>query len=227
MKLGIMCASQNELRPLTGKLENSSVSSYLGREFFNGSYHGVDTVVVMGGVGKVNAAVTVQTLIQCYGVDTIIFTGVAGGMDDSLSIGDVIIGTQLLYHDLPMELVNNNDMFPDMPRDCFSSDPALVELCRGLGANLRFGKIVTGDAFITGDGRHEIIEKHHPLCVDMESAAAAQVCWFFHTPLLVIRSLSDFADDEAADTYEENVRGSVASAAQVLDDVVRKLGEKS
>lgn len=226
MKLGIMCASQNELRPLTGKLTNSTVSSYLGREFFCGGYHGLDTVVVMGGVGKVNAAVTVQTLIQCYGADTVIFTGVAGGLDDSLSLQDVIIGTQLLYHDLPMELVNNNDMFPEMPRDCFSSDPALVELCRGLGKHLRFGKIVTGDAFISGGARDEIIRQHHPLCVDMESAAAAQVCWFFRTPLLVIRSLSDFADDDATDSYEENIGDSVVSAAQVLDEVVRKLAEQ-
>ncbi|MEA5010574.1 MAG: 5'-methylthioadenosine/adenosylhomocysteine nucleosidase [Angelakisella sp.] len=224
MKIGIMCATQRELAPLAEKMVNHTTQEALLRTYHLGKLWGMDTVAVMGGVGKVNAAITAQDLITRFGVEKIFFTGVAGGLSDEIKIGDVVIGTQLVNHDIPYDLINNVGQFGDMPREFFS-DPDLVELCRGLSPNIHFGRILTGDAFITGAQRDDLINRFDPLCVDMESAAVAQVCWFFQTPLLIIRSLSDNADDDAGDVYEQNIANSCKTAAGVLQVVLQKLAQ--
>lgn len=223
MKIGIICAVQRELAPIAAMLHNHQTQQVLQRTFHTGILHGAQVIAVIGGVGKVNGAITAQLLAQQFGVERLIFTGVAGGLDDSLRVGDVVIGTHLLYHDLSMEFVSN-DMF-DTPAQGFFSDPAMVELCRSLGGSLRFGTIITGDEFITGAQRDRLIERFKPLCVDMESAAVAQVCWFYRLPLLVIRSISDFADDEGEDTFEQNAASSGLSALVVMEQVLQALGE--
>jgi len=225
MKIGIMCATQKELEPLLARLENKRSEERLLRTFITGELFGLTVTAVIGGVGKVNGAITAQELIQGFGAEKIIFTGLAGGLDDSVGIGDVIIGTELLHHDLDMKLMENGQ-FPGMPTDFFRGDPQLLELCRGLGDNLRFGRIVTGEIFVTAAERDGIIEKFHPLCADMESAAVAQVCWFFQVPLLVIRSLSDNADEALEGAYEHNAARTAVFAADVVFKVLEALGSR-
>ena len=225
MKIGVMCATSQELEHLLEKLENKRTEEKLMRSFITGEYAGVTVVAVIGGVGKVNGAITAQELIQEFGVEKLIFTGLAGGLDPSVKIGDVVIGAEILHHDLDMKIMEN-DQFPGMPTDFFRGDPELLELCRGLGDNLRFGRIVTGETFITAKERDGIIERFHPQCVDMESAAVAQVCWFFKTPLLVIRALSDNADEEEDGAYTENGQWTSVSAATVVFRLLEALGKK-
>lgn len=219
MKLGIMCAIERELSPVISILNDHRTEQLLQRTFYLGTLHGVEVVAVMGGVGKVNAAITAQLLADHYKVDRIIFTGVAGGLSSSIKVGDVVIGTQLLYHDIDMALVANGVF--DTPADGFFSDPAMVGICRELGIDMHYGTIVTGDAFISGGAqRDSIVERFDPLCVDMESAAVAQVCWFCRLPLLVIRSISDFADDNADDTFESNASATGLIAVSVMERVI-------
>lgn len=225
MKIGIMCATQQELEPLLARLQNKREEVRLMRSFVTGEYAGLTVTAVIGGVGKVNGAITAQTLIQNFGVEKILFTGLAGGLDDTIKIGDVVIGAEVLHHDLDMKLMEN-DQFPGMPTDYFRGDPELLELCRGLGDNLRFGRIVTGETFITAKERDGIIERFHPQCVDMESAAVAQVCWFFRVPLLVIRALSDNADEEVEGAYSENGQWTSVSALQVVFRLLEALGKQ-
>ncbi len=224
MKVGIMCATQKELDPLLARLENKREEQRLLRSFVTGEYAGVTVVAVVGGVGKVNGAITAQSLIQNFGVEKIIFTGLAGGLDETIQIGDVVIGAEILHHDLDMKVMEN-DQFPGMPTDFFRGDPELLALCQGLGDNLRFGRIVTGEAFITAKERDGIIQRFHPQCVDMESAAVAQVCWFFQVPLLVIRALSDNADEEVEGVYSENSQWTSVSALQVVFRLLEALGK--
>ncbi len=225
MKIGIMCATQQELEPLLARLQNKREEVRLMRSFVTGEYAGLTVTAVIGGVGKVNGAITAQTLIQDFGAEKILFTGLAGGLDDTIKIGDVVIGAEVLHHDLDMKLMEN-DQFPGMPTDYFRGDPELLELCRGLGDNLRFGRIVTGETFITAKERDGIIERFHPQCVDMESAAVAQVCWFFRVPLLVIRALSDNADEEVEGAYSENGQWTSVSALQVVFRLLEALGKQ-
>lgn len=225
MKIGVMCATGQELDHLLKKLENKAVEEKLMRSFVTGEYAGVTVVAVVGGVGKVNGAITAQELIQEFGVERLIFTGLAGGLDPTVKIGDVVIGAEILHHDLDMKIMEN-DQFPGMPTDFFPGDPEMMELCRGLGDNLRFGRIVTGETFITAKERDGIIQRFHPQCVDMESAAVAQVCWFFQVPLLVIRALSDNADEEVEGAYTENGQWTSVSAAGVVFRLLEALGKK-
>ncbi len=224
MKVGIMCATQKELDPLLARLENKREEQRLLRSFVTGEYAGLTVTAVIGGVGKVNGAITAQSLIQNFGVEKIIFTGLAGGLDETIQIGDVVIGAEILHHDLDMKVMEN-DQFPGMPTDFFRGDPELLALCQGLGDNLRFGRIVTGEAFITAKERDGIIQRFHPQCVDMESAAVAQVCWFFQVPLLVIRALSDNADEEMEGVYSENSQWTSVSALQVVFRLLEALGK--
>ena len=224
MKVGIMCATQKELDPLLARLENKREEQRLLRSFVTGEYAGLTVTAVIGGVCKVNGAITAQSLIQNFGVEKIIFTGLAGGLDETIQIGDVVIGAEILHHDLDMKVMEN-DQFPGMPTDFFRGDPELLALCQGLGDNLRFGRIVTGEAFITAKERDGIIQRFHPQCVDMESAAVAQVCWFFQVPLLVIRALSDNADEEVEGVYSENSQWTSVSALQVVFRLLEALGK--
>ena len=225
MKVGIMCATQKELDPLLARLENKREEQRLLRSFVTGEYAGLTVTAVIGGVGKVNGAITAQSLIQNFGVEKIIFTGLAGGLDETIQMGDVVMGAEILHHDLYMKDMEN-DQFPGMPTDFFRGDPELLALCQGLGDNLRFGRIVTGEAFITAKERDGIIQRFHPQCVDMESAAVAQVCWFFRIPLLVIRALSDNADEEVEGAYTENGQWTSVSAASVVFRLLEALGKK-
>ncbi len=225
MKIGVMCATDQELDHLLKKLENKAVEEKLMRSFVTGEYAGVTVVAVVGGVGKVNGAITAQELIQEFGVEKLIFTGLAGGLDPTVTIGDVVIGAEILHHDLDMKIMEN-DQFPGMPTDFFPGDPEMMELCQGLGDNLRFGRIVTGETFVTAKERDGIIQRFHPQCVDMESAAVAQVCWFFRIPLLVIRALSDNADEEVEGAYTENGQWTSVSAAGVVFRLLEALGKK-
>ncbi|MEG1389652.1 MAG: 5'-methylthioadenosine/adenosylhomocysteine nucleosidase [Angelakisella sp.] len=221
MKIGIMCAIQRELAPIAAMLQNHKTETLMQRTFHTGILHGVEVVAVIGGVGKVNGAMTAQLLCERFGIERLIFTGVAGGLCDSLKVGDIVIGTTLLYHDIAMSFVSN-EMF-DTPNSGFYSDNDMVELCRKMGGGLRFGTIITGDQFITGAQRDRLVEEFHPLCVDMESAAVAQVCWFYKLPLLIIRCISDFADDDAEDTFESNAEATGLSALAVMEKVIQSL----
>lgn len=224
MILGIMCATENELRPLINKLEGKEVIDYIARQFYTGTINGMEIVAVMGGVGKVNGAVTAQALIEKFKIEKLIFTGVAGGLDPKVKIGDIVIGTRLVCHDIPMDLINNNgNTYDGMPMDGFASDPQLVEICKNSGDNLHFGTIITGDQFITDKEREGLIARFDALCVDMESAAVAQVCWFYKMPLLIIRGLSDTADDGAFETYEENIAASSVAALGLVAKVIASL----
>lgn len=224
MKIGIMCATHRELDLLLEKLQNKTTQVKLMRSFITGEYAGTTVVAVIGGVGKVNGAITAQELIQEFGVEKIIFTGLAGGLDPTVKIGDVVIGAEVLHHDLDMTIMENGQ-FPGMPTDFFPGDPEMMALCQGMGDNVRFGRIITGEKFITGKERDGLIEAFHPQCVDMESAAVAQVCWFFQTPLLVIRSLSDNADEEIDGAYEANAGWTAVSALEVVFRLLEKLGK--
>lgn len=132
MKIGIMCATQQELDPLLARLQNKRTTERLMRSFVTGEYAGLTVTAVIGGVGKVNGAITAQELITGFGAEKIIFTGLAGGLDETVRIGDVIIGAEILHHDLDMKLMEN-DQFPGMPTDFFRGDPELLALCQGLG----------------------------------------------------------------------------------------------
>ena len=208
-KLGIICAVHIEAKPYIDSLQNTIITKKASLEFKEGTLFGIPTVITDCGIGKTNVAAAVQQLIDIFSVDTVIMSGTAGAIDKSLSIGDTVIVTESVCHDLDIGVFGAYRPF--VKDGHFHSDKDLIELFRKLkpdeiSQRINFGKTATGDIFIGDDGRDKIIALYNPLCVDMETASAAQVCFLNSIPFIAIRSITDTADDSGFDTFETNVK---------------------
>lgn len=223
MKIGIICASDSELEPFLALLEDDRISEKAMLKVHEGKISGVEAAAVFCGVCKVNAAVASQILIDCYNVDMIINAGTAGGMRKDIKIFDSVISEEAIYHDVNEEILTG--FHPWMKTPVFKADERLLELSRKAaknrlsGGNVYWGRIVTGEAFITDNGRREINEKYMPLAVDMESAGIAHVCYVNSIPFIVVRTITDTEDHSGAETFELNCK----SASVISKDIVESL----
>ncbi len=177
---------------------------------------GDSTVIfAVSGVGKVNAAATTQKLICTYNPDYVLNTGVAGGIASDIALGELVIGTQLTYHDFdPLELLDRYPPFNKM----FGCDQKLSDLacdaCDSLGVKYRKGVIVSGDCFVNdGNVKNRIQKEFAAECTEMEGAAIAHTCMLNNTKFLVIRAVCDFADSTADMINQfENIAADIAAS---------------
>lgn len=229
-KLGIICAVSTEAKPYLDSLKNVTVTDKATLQFTEGNLFGIPTVITDCGIGRVNVAAAVQQLIDVFSADTIVMSGTAGAIDKSLSIGDTVIVTQSVYHDLDIEVFGAYRPF--VKDGHFNSDSRLVDVFRKIkpgeiSQRIRFGKIATGEVFVAEDGREEIIERFDPLCVDMETAGAAHVCFLNNVPFVAIRSITDTADDSGFDTFETNVKVASQNSFDVFKAAVKYILQES
>jgi len=207
-KTAIICALEREISYYLDVMEDVTTSKTANLIFHLGKLNGIDIVAVCCGVCKVNAAIATQILISEYNAGIVICSGVAGGIDKTLKIGDTVICTKAAYHDVWENSLT--DYHPFMKDDNFHSDKNLLNLCEkaikseNFNQKIYFGKIVTGELFIDKEGREEIIEKHNPLCVDMETSAIAHVCYANSTPFIAVRSISDTEEESGLGSFEAN-----------------------
>lgn len=187
--------------------------------------NGQDKIVISKcGVGKVNAAALTQKLICRYNPDMVINTGAAGAISGSLGICELVISSCLAYHDFtPLDLLNNYPPFTTR----FKADERLIavaeEACRKQGFPFQTGVIVSGDSFVSSNAqKQQIDERFSALCTEMEGAAVAHVCLLEKKPFLVIRSISDFADDNA-ETVNHNEAVAAKRAAYVTEYVIKQI----
>ena len=196
MIIGIMGAMPDEVDQLCAKLEQVTKETYAGVEYHQGMLNGRQVVVCCAGMGKANAASTVQVLITKYGAEKIIFSGIAGNMTSKIGIGDVCVGETVVYHDAQNDMIAQSAPFTAE----YHGDPALVkaalDACNACGVKAIAGKIATGDQFIeSADVKNKIVEEHHPMCVEMEGAAVSQVAARNGVPCVILRAMSDNADE--------------------------------
>lgn len=226
-KFGIICAGEAELEPFLRHIENEKLSERATLKFHEGRVNGVSIAAVICGVGKVNAAIAAQVLIDIYGATAVINAGTGGGMDARVKVMDVVISEKAAYHDIAdIELIGGFN--PVLTSWTFEADTALVSAARelfGSDERVHFGLMATGDQFIEDDGRAEINSRLAPLSVDMETAAIAHVCRLNKTPYIAIRGITDNAEHMGLDNFEENcARASELSANMVLE-LIRKFSE--
>lgn len=218
LKIGIICASDDELEPFLSHIEQPEITEKAMLKFYSGNIQNVPVVALYSGVCKVNAAITAQILIDTYQVTAIINGGVAGGMEESLAIFDTVVGTQTAYHDVADDILT--DFHPWMPSIYFPADTALLKTAKKAlqsEAHVFFGKMVTGEQFIADENRAKINEKYQPLSTDMETAAIAHVCYVNRIPFLSVRTITDTASHSGIENFEENCRqASVISKNIVL-----------
>lgn len=221
-KIGILCAVELELLPYRRVLRNLSIYNKAKLTFYIGTIDKIEVVVLACGVGKVNAAIATQLLIDHFKVQCIIVSGTAGALDPHLVIGDSVISTQAMYYDVePSQLIAHHPQFPE---NHILADENMLNCCRCLvdnnefSNNVYFGKIVTGEAFVK-ENREQLFLQNQALCVDMETASIAHVCFVFHIPFIAVRSISDI------DIHTINQLGSFHIAAKNSFAIVRRLLE--
>ena len=222
--IGIMGAMQEEIAGIVSLLEGKKEISRGMRTYYKGLLNGIPTVVVFSRWGKVAAATTVSTLILEFNISELIFTGVAGAVHDDLKVGDIVIGSRLIQHDMDARPIMPRFEIPLLGRTYFECPAGQLavsikaanellnafELRKVLSENdlrsfnivspkLFVGEIASGDKFFSATEDKRILVKNLPevLCVEMEGAAVAQVCYEYDIPFSIIRTISDTAGDES------------------------------
>jgi adenosylhomocysteine nucleosidase len=225
--LGIMAALPQELGDLIDamRLAGNVRTEVIGRrEYHVGTAHGVPCVVTLARVGKVAAAATASALIHVFGVEAIVFTGVAGGVREDVRVGDIVIGDTLLQHDLDASPLFPRFEVPLLGMARFAANAelsdALAKACTAFLADehatlearfgvhpprLHRGLIVSGDRFVSSHAEVNALRVALPdaLAVEMEGAALAQVCYEYDVPCAVVRTVSDTADANAPESFLE------------------------
>ena len=209
MKLGIIGAMEEEVAQLKEKMTDLTITAKASMEFYDGLLLGKPVTIVRSGIGKVNAGCCTQILADLFHVDCVINTGIAGSLDASIDIGDIVLCTDAMQHDVDAVAFGYPlGTIPRMPVSAFPADEKLrkkaKELCEKVNPEIHVheGRIVTGDQFIADRAKKDfILENFHGMCTEMEGAAIAHCAYLNQIPFLVIRAISDKADDSAHMDY--------------------------
>ena len=205
MPIAIVAAMQQELAAVLDLMPDETRQVHAGREFWVGHLHGREVVAVLSRIGKVAAATTAAALIERFKVDSIVFTGVAGGLARGVHVGDVVLADRFVQHDLDVSPIFPRYEVPLYGTSTFATDAALTErlaaaVRRALpSAHLHRGLVASGDRFVSSAAESQALQLALPdaLAVEMEGAAFAQVCHDYRVPFAAVRTVSDRADDEA------------------------------
>ncbi len=231
-KLGIIGAMEIEVAILKRKLENSTVSRIGSMEFYEGKLAGLDVVIVMCGVGKVHAAMCAQVLCSHFGVTHLVNTGVAGSLDPELDICDVLVSTDAIQHDMNVNHLGYPvGKVPGLAVTAFPADETLMRYAYEASEALRpghtkYGRVATGDQFVSSKAQKEcIIADTAASCTEMEGAAIAQAAYLNGVPFVVLRAISDKADDSAEMDYPTFEKMAAANCAAVTEALAKRLAE--
>ncbi len=230
MPIGIVCASDEELAPFLTLIQGSKTTERAMLKFYKGHIDGTEVVALFSGVCRVNAAIASQLLIDLFNVDAIINPGAAGGMDPRLKILDTVISTEICYHDLAPDILT--EFHPWMKSRFFKADHRLVEYSKAAIRNIKpsgtvvWGRMATGESFISEDGRQRIWDEFAPLTVDMETAGIAHVCYANSIPFISIRCVTDTAQQGGADTFEKNCQKASVAAADITVALLHEIRDR-
>lgn len=229
--IGIIGAMDQEVSILKEEMEVSAIETRASMDFYVGKLLGREVVIVKCGVGKVNAAVCTQILADCYHVAAVINTGVAGSLRAEINIGDIVVSTDTLQHDMEATGFGYEPgEIPLMGKKTFEADERLrsliVETCRRVNPEIDVfeGRVVSGDQFVSDAGvKARLAEMFNPYCTEMEGAAIAQAAWLNQIPFVIIRAISDKADGSAQMDYSEFEAQAIAHTVKLLEAVIPEL----
>lgn len=228
--IGIIGAMDQEIAMLLDKMTLQSEKKIANSVFFQGTLEGKEIVLLKSGIGKVNAAMSTAILHENYQPNVIINTGSAGGLDPSLSIGDLVISDRVVHHDVDATAFDYEfGQVPGMPF-YYQADPKLIEIVeRSVQAidqvKSKQGLIATGDSFVQKPEAVQKIQDHFSdvIAAEMEAVAIAQVCYQYQTPFVIIRALSDIAGKESAQSFDQFIDQAGRHAAELIIKVVKQL----
>lgn len=234
MKAGIIGAMEPEVAILKAKLQNCETSTHAGYTFYQGQLNNNDVVIVQSGIGKVAAALATAILIDKFQPDYIVNTGSAGGFDAKLNVGDVVVSSQVRYHDVDVTAFGYEiGQLPANPA-AYIPHPALIAAAeKGIKQleNIQavVGLITTGDTFMTKDDDIAKARANFPTmaAVEMEGAAIAHTCHQFKIPFVIIRSLSDIAGAESPTSFDEYLETASVNSSQLVINMLNALKDQN
>ncbi|MBE5957545.1 MAG: 5'-methylthioadenosine/adenosylhomocysteine nucleosidase [Lachnospiraceae bacterium] len=226
--LGIIGAMDNEVAKLKEMMSDVEIVDRSGMEFYHGKLEGKEVVVVQSGIGKVNATICTQALIDNFEVTAIINTGVAGALRPEIEIGDIIISTDAIEHDMNvMPLGYERGIIPGMETSIFVADDDLIELTKKcvketVDVNVFEGRVVSGDLFVSEQKiKDKLSEEFNGYCAEMEGAAIAHCACVNKVPFVVIRAISERVDSSADVDYPTFENMAIENSVKILVDIVK------
>lgn len=232
MKVGIIGAMEQEVTLLRDKIENRQTLQRAGCEIYTGTLHGVEVALLKSGIGKVSAAMGTTLLLEHCRPDVVINTGSAGGLAPTLKVGDIVVSDEVRYHDADVTAFG---YAPGQMAGCpaaFTADGELIALAErcisDLGLNAVRGLVCSGDAFINGAEPLARIRATFPqvAAVEMEAAAIGHVCHLFGTPFVVVRAISDVADQASHLSFEEFLVVAAEQSTRMVDAMLQALASR-
>lgn len=232
MKVGIIGAMEEEVALLRAKISGGETQKIAGCEIYTGRLNGVEIALLKSGIGKVSAAMGATLLLEHCRPDVVINTGSAGGLAPTLTVGDIVVSTEVRYHDADVTAFGYEYGQMAACPPAFIADATLIEIAeqsiKALSLHAVRGLVVSGDAFINGAERLAAIRRHFPqaIAVEMEATAIGHVCHNFQIPFVVIRAISDVADSESHLSFEEFLATAAKQSSLMVENVVARLGQR-
>ncbi len=229
--IGIIGAMEEEVSQIVKKMDNVQPTETAGMIFNKGTLNNKDLVVVRSGIGKVNAAMCTQILATNFNVNYVINTGVAGSLKNEINIGDIVISTDALQHDMDATGFGYEPgIIPRMKTSVFEADKRLIDIAEKACSTavpeigVFKGRVVSGDQFITDKAvKERLISLFAGYCTEMEGAAIAQAAYLNNIPFLIIRAISDKADDSASMDYGEFERKAIDNSVKLLCEMIGQI----
>lgn len=228
--LGIIGAMDEEVSKLKEKMTDVEIKKKASMDFYKGKLMGKDVVVVRSGIGKVNAGICTQILVDEYLVDGVINTGIAGSLNADIDIGDIVLATDTMQHDVDATGFGYElGVIPQMETSTFIADEKLralaKECCERVNPDIKVfcGRVVSGDQFVSDKAKKQyILENFAGCCTEMEGAAIAQAAYLNNIPFLIIRAISDKADDSATEDYPTFEAKAIEHSVKLMTELVDK-----
>ena len=229
--IGIIGAMEQEVAKIKEKMQDVTITSKACMDFYEGTLEGKKVVVVRSGIGKVNAGMCTQILADVFGVEAVINTGIAGSLNNDVNIGDIVLSTDVLHHDMDATGFGyKKGQIPQMDVFSFQADEELAEkakkVCEKVNPEIKVfrGRVVSGDQFIADKTvKQRIVDNFQGFCTEMEGAAIAQASYLNGVPFVIIRAISDKADDSAVMDYPAFEKKAVEHSVRLIEALMEEL----
>lgn len=230
MKIAIMGAMPEEISPILEKLGSYKTIEYANNKYYEATYKGVDLVIAYSKIGKVFSTLTATTMIEHFGCEKLLFSGVAGAISPNLKVGDLIVATKLSQHDLditafghPFGYVPEGAVFIEADKEMIALSK---EVALSMGKNISEGVIATGDQFVANEEKKNWIgDTFNADALEMEGGSVAVVCDALNVAFFILRSISDAADMDASFSFDEFLETSAVESAEFVMKMVDKIVE--
>ena len=229
--IGIIGAMEDEVAQLKKNMEIEETTEVASLSFCRGKLSGKEVVVVRSGIGKINAAICTQILVDQFHVDVIINTGIAGSLDAEIDIGDIVISTDAVEHDMDASIFGDPiGQIPQMDTFSFPADESLVKLAKEVNEKANpdvhtwIGRVVSGDQFVSsGEKKEQLIRVFDAKCTEMEGAAIAHAAYLNKISCVIIRAISDKADNSAVVDYPAFEAAAIRHSVRLIEALVSEI----